>query len=512
MADRLTLRTRASGVLLHPTSLPGPHGIGDLGRGALRFAEFLAEAGQRWWQMLPVGPTTRGHAPYTSPSSFAGNPLLLSIERLAADGLLSRRDLAPPPGLPAGRVRYDAVIRFKEPLLRKAAAAFSKRGRPGLDAFVRANASWLPDYALYEAIKASQGGAEWTDWEPALRRRDPAALERARKGLDGEVHYRLFLQLQFARQWEELKSFCARRGIGLIGDVPIFACHDSADVWTRPELFHLDVRGRPTDVAGVPPDYFSRDGQLWGNPLHRWEAHRRRGYDWWIARLRAVFRRFDAVRLDHFIGFHRVWAVPAGEKTARRGRWWPVPGAPFFEAVLRALGPIELIAEDLGIVTPEVKALRDRFGFPGMSVLQFAFGTDPEFSPYRVHNHPRRCVVYTGTHDNDTTVGWFRDRGGPGSTRTREEIRRERAEALRYLGGDGGEIHWDMIRMALLSPADTAILPAQDLLGLGSEARMNTPGTTKGNWMWRLGDGSPGPRIAARLRMLTETYGRVRKH
>ncbi|MBI2930778.1 MAG: 4-alpha-glucanotransferase [Planctomycetes bacterium] len=501
----MRLARRASGVLLHPTSLPSPYGIGDLGRAAFEFVDFLAAAGQKWWQMLPVGPIGPANSPYASPAAFAGNPLLLSLETWVEEGLLSRGDL--PESQPIGRADYDAVRTSRELLFRKAFRAF--RPDAEFDRFRTAGASWLDDFALYSALKEERKLAPWFEWEPDLRARRPEALARAREKLCGEIQYHLFLQYQFARQWAALRHHCAAKGVGLIGDVPIYMADDSVDVWAHPDLFELDASGRPVRVAGVPPDYFSQSGQRWGNPLYRWDVMRERGYEWWIHRLRTVFQRFDAARLDHFIGFVRCWAIPAEAPTAKEGKWLPGPGAAFFQSVFRALGPLEIIAEDLGSVTPEVHVLRDQFGLPGMRVLQFAFSTDPDSEIHRPYMHPRHCVVYTGTHDNDTTVGWFNDRGGPSSTRSPEDIARERAFMLRYLASEGREIHWDMIRLAFGSVADVAIVPAQDLLGLNSSARMNLPGSGQDNWEWRLpSETFDRESVARRLREMCETYGR----
>jgi 4-alpha-glucanotransferase len=511
---RLSLRNRSAGVLLHPTSLPGPHGIGDLGPEALRFAAALSDCGQSWWQMLPVGPVGAGDSPYASPSAFAGSPLLVSLKRLAEDGLLEPSDLRPRGGLDPRRVHYPNVAKFKEARLRKAFAAFEKRltartqERERFEAFC-AQSRWLPDFALFCALKDAQRGAAWTQWPSELRRRHPAALEKARGELQGEIRYHGFVQYQFSLQWERLRGFCADLGVGLIGDVPIYVAHDSADVWSRQDLFHLDGEGRPSLVAGVPPDYFSKTGQLWGNPLYRWDVLKAQDYGWWLERLRAVFARFDAARLDHFIGFHNYWEIPGGAKDAVGGRWRPGPGADFFEKVQEALGSPELIAEDLGVLTPEVVALRQRFDFPGMSVVQFAFSSWDERS--QPHRFPRRSVAYTGTHDNDTSVGWLRDQGGPTSTRTSEQVRAERENVLRYLGAadeSGAEIHWEIVRLALKSPADTAIIPVQDLLGRGSQDRMNLPGTATGNWQWRLQPEAWSPQLSGRLGLLTGAYGR----
>ena len=508
----MTLRKRASGVLLHPTSLPGPCGTGDLGLAAYKFADFLAACGQSWWQMLPVNPPGKGNSPYMSMSVFAGTPLLISLEKLAEDDLLAPDDIKPTEHLVQESVNYEAVNHFKDQFFREAFTAFEERksseDHARFKAFCEANNTWLADYALFCALKKLHRGLPWTDWEPEIRLREPSALERMQKRLGREVRYQCFLQYQFRRQWSELKQYCSKLGIGLIGDIPIFPAHDSAEVWANQELFYLDAYGRPTVVAGVPPDYFSETGQLWGNPLYRWHVLRERGYDWWIARLRSTYMLFDAVRLDHFIGFCRYWEVPAGAQTAEKGHWVEVPGEDFFEKVLGALGPLELIAEDLGAVTQEVYALRDRLDFPGMRVLQFAFCSD--MANYHLpHNYSRRCVVYTGTHDNNTTVGWFTGKEPRATTHSREEFQKEREYTLSYIRSDGQEIHWDMISLALSSVADIAIIPAQDLIGLGAEARMNQPGTNKGNWEWRLLDNALTENIGSRLSLLTETYGRT---
>lgn len=513
MTQPPTLTTRASGVLLHPTSLPGPYGVGDLGPEARVFVDFLAEGAQRWWQMLPVVPIGPGYSPYASPSAFAGNPQILSLEEIVSTGLLAKRDIRPPRGLTGSRAKFDAAWAFKEPLLRRAFERFEgdsgSRDRKSFDEFRGAAEAWLPDYALFEALKTLHGGRPWNEWERSLRLREPGALSRAREAHSGEVRFHEFLQFLFDRQWRALRARANGKGVGLIGDIPIFVARDSADVWANTSVFELDAEGMPLRVAGVPPDYFSATGQLWGNPLYRWEVLRRRGYVWWVLRLRATYARFDAVRIDHFIGFSRFYAIPAGEKTAVNGKYEPGPGADFFEKVLSALGPVSLIAEDLGSVTPEVKALRDQFGFPGMRVLQFAFSPDGESPSYLPHNHVKRAVVYTGTHDNDTTAGWFRTRNHAPTKAAREAAKREREFCLRYAASDGKEIHWDLIRLAMGSVADTAVFPMQDLLGLGTDARMNLPGSPAGNWSWRLIAGQASPRVAKRLAELTRTYGRA---
>ena len=497
---------RASGVLLHPTCLPGRFGCGDLGPGAYAFLDFLSQSGQSIWQVLPLGPTGYGDSPYQVLSSFAGNPLLISCERLLEEGLLSPADLSEIPPFPIERVDYGALIPFRKEMLRKSFARLNMVAGATLHAdferFCREHASWLEDFALFMALKDAHEGAPWYAWEPDIAARQPEALEDWRCKLHEECAFHEYLQFLFFRQWLALKQEANRRGIRIVGDLPIFVAHDSADVWTHPELFHLDERGMPIVVAGVPPDYFSATGQLWGNPIYRWDVLREQGYAWWIARVRATLAMVDCVRLDHFRGFEAYWEVPAGEKTAIRGRWVKGPGADLFYAIRSALQVphLPIIAEDLGVITAEVVALREQFELPGMKVLQFAFGggllehMDP---PYR---YPRNCVVYTGTHDNDTTLGWFRRSALPG----------ERELALRYTGSNGREFHWDFIRLALSSVADTAIIPMQDILGLDSDARMNYPGRDSGNWAWRCPPGAfTRAELIRRLADMTEIYGRA---
>ena len=502
------LGDRASGVLLHLTSLPGAHGCGDLGPQAHAFAQALAKAGQGWWQMLPVGPVGYGNSPYSAQSAFAGDPLLISVDRLVEDGLLPRGALDSEPPSAPGRVDYARVRAARERHLNAAFAAFAQRtaDHSAFEMFCADNAGWLEDFALYSAIKSASREAPWTDWDPELRARDPAALDRARHALRDGIHQRRFEQFVFARHWQALREECRRLGIGLLGDLPIFVAHDSADVWANRDLFFLDPQGQPTVVSGVPPDYFSATGQRWGNPLYDWKKLAQTKFRWWLLRFAQTFARFDAVRLDHFIGFTRAWEVPADEPTAENGRWTQGPGATLFEA----LGPAQLIAEDLGAVTPEVTALRDRFAFPGMKVLQFAFGTDPQAATFLPYSYERNSAAYTGTHDNDTSVGWFNDCGSP--QRSTEQCEKERRAALDYLGcgGDARDIHWQMIRGVWSSVANLAIAPLQDLLGLGSEARMNLPGTAAGNWEWRLAAPLPDD-VVERLGELTRIYGRTRR-
>ncbi len=503
---------RTSGILLHPTSLPGPWGIGDLGAEAVAFLEFLEETRQGLWQVLPLGPTGFGDSPYQCFSAFAGNPLLVSLDALRHEGLLDAADLPKKAALPEGPVDYGAVQELKGPRLRRAFEAFEEKAtaaeRADLESFCRENAAWLDDFALFMAAKRAHGGASWNEWESDLRQREAPALERVRRELAGDVRREQFAQFLFFRQWGSVREQARVRGIRILGDLPIFVAHDSADVWAHPEIFHLGADGRPSHVAGVPPDYFSATGQLWGNPLYRWDALARTGYRFWVERFRSALRLFDVVRLDHFRGFEAYWEVPADEETAANGRWVLGPGAVLFEAIEAALGPLPVVAENLGVITPEVEALRERFGWPGMAILQFAFGSDAHSNDFLPHNYERRLVVYTGSHDNDTAVGWWR--GGVGdTTRQPEEVEKERAFARDYLGTDGGEIHWDLIRMALTSVAETAIVPLQDVLGLGSEARMNVPSRSAGNWRWRFRREQLTPATRQRLRRLTEVCART---
>ncbi|HMV82430.1 MAG TPA: 4-alpha-glucanotransferase [Blastocatellia bacterium] len=509
---------RASGILLHPTSLPGRHGIGDLGREAYEFVDFLEAAGQSLWQVLPLGPTGYGDSPYQCFSAFAGNPLLINPDALVESGLLSAEDLAASPQFPVEQVDYGPVIEFKTKLLSNAHANFVERGSEEAKAeylkFTQQMAWWLDDYATYRAIKDEHDGKEWTTWEPYLRDRENQAMHFFRENHALEISRHKFWQYLFFKQWLALAAYANGKGVRIIGDVPIFVAHDSADVWANPQLFHLDEQGAPTLMAGVPPDYFSETGQLWGNPLYRWELMAEDGYQWWLKRIRATLSLVDVVRLDHFRGFEKYWAVPAGEDTAVNGEWLPGPGADFFNAIKAAFAdaenPMPIIAENLGMITPEVEKLREDFNLPGMSILQFAFGTDPQADEFKPYSFTPNTVVYTGTHDNDTTVGWFTSEGAGESTRSNDEVNEEREFVLKYLGTDGKEIHWDFIRLALASVADTAIIPLQDVLGLGSEARMNTPARESGNWGWRYKPEQLTPAIRDRLAELTEIYGRNR--
>jgi 4-alpha-glucanotransferase len=502
------LAARASGILFHPTSLPGPYGIGDMGNAAVRFLDSLALAGQSLWQVLPLGPTGYGNSPYACFSSFAGNPLLVSIDALRDWGLIEPQDLAGMPRFPEGRVDYGAAMRWKLPLLHVAARRFLASGdraaRVRYEEFRRAEAWWLEDYALFMAVKSEHQGAWNQAWDTDIALRDPAALQREKGRLSEQIALEEAMQFFFFSQWDSLREAAHRRGIAIIGDLPIFAAPDSADVWANKDLFLLDAQGRPAAVSGVPPDYFARTGQLWGNPLYDWDALSRTGFRFWIQRIRAALRLFDYVRVDHFRGFAACWAVPAGEPTAEHGRWVKVPGDLLFSAMERELGRLPIIAEDLGVISPEVSALRERLGFPGMRILQFAFdsaeaGTLDAENRFLPHNHTADSIVYTGTHDNDTTVGWFAGRTAA-----------ERDYLDRYAPFADPEVQWRLIRMALGSVCRFAVIPLQDVLGLGSEARLNTPGTTgDNNWTWRVPEGAFNAALAERLRALCALYGRT---
>ncbi|HPD16318.1 MAG TPA: 4-alpha-glucanotransferase [Planctomycetota bacterium] len=491
---------RSAGILLHPTSLPGRFGIGELGYTAHRFADFLAESGQSLWQILPLGPTGYGDSPYACFSAFAGNPFLLNLDWLASEGDLEPSELASAPRFPEEHVDFGWVYGWRNEVFPRAAARFRRSAvgarRADFDRFCYENAAWLDDYALFRALKDAHGGAVWSTWPEDLATRQPAALARARERLADAVFTHCYLQYQFLRQWSDLKRHANAKGIRIVGDIPIFVAFDSADVWAHPELFFLGPDLRPSVVAGVPPDYFSRTGQLWGNPLYRWDTMAADGFAWWVQRFRQTFRTVDIVRLDHFRGFAAYWEVPAGEETAINGRWVKGPGARFFEALKDALGELPIIAEDLGLITPDVEALRQQFEFPGMKVLQFAFTTDGTH-PYLPHRYERNCIVYTGTHDNDTTLGWYH---------TREA--KEKAALHRYLGPMAEPVNWALTRLAYESVADVAIVPLQDVLGLGGEARMNTPGQASGNWSWRFREDALTAELRGRLLDLALAYGR----
>ena len=495
-------RTRCSGLLLHPTSLPGPYGIGDLGPEAGRWLEWLAGTGCTFWQTLPLGPTGYGDSPYFCFSAFAGNPYLVSPDLLAAEGLLHPANLADTPDFPADRVDFGLVIPWKLGLLDRAFDLF-RDDPPAPSAarypsFRRAHRGWLDDYALFMALKEAHGGGPWAEWPAPLRHRRPGALREARASLALEVERQAFRQFLFFEQWGRLRGHARSLGLRIMGDAPMYVAGDSADVWAHPSLFKLDADLNPTVVAGVPPDYFAETGQLWGNPIYDWERHAADGYAWWISRLAALAELADLVRIDHFRAFVDYWEVPAGSPTAAVGRWVWGPGAAFFQKAEEALGGLPIVAEDLGQLHPEVPALVEELGLPGMKVLQFAYDGDPA-NPFLPRNHSADCVVYTGTHDNDTTVGWYRS------------LRPEQRRVVRAaLGSTGRGIAWDLIRTAWASPAFLAVAPLQDILEVGPESRMNTPGSFGGNWSWRMGPGAATRARQERLAAVNREAGRYR--
>lgn len=507
----MSLDLRLAGVLLHPTSLPGRFGIGDLGPECLRFLDWMRDAGLGWWQVLPLGPTSFGDSPYQCFSAFAGNPLLVSPDVLLRDELLGADDIVPPSTFSAERVEYGPVIEWKTQLLRRAYDRFrADKKSPHVKEFAAfqkrpAVKTWLEDYALFRVCKDLHDGRSWDQWDAKLRKRDKTALAKIRKEHAHNIEFHMFAQFLFFLQWDRIRKAAHERNIRVIGDAPIYVAFDSADTWANQEIFQLDKNGHPTAVAGVPPDYFSATGQLWGNPLYNWKKLKEDKYAWWIARMEAIYAVVDFVRLDHFRGFMGYWSVPFGEKTAEKGKWIKGPGADFFNALKKHFKGLPIIAEDLGEITPDVIEVRDRFGLPGMKILQFAWGVaaldpivpDPA-SFFTPHNHTPNCVVYTGTHDNDTTLGWWRESSRPA----------ERHHMQIYLATDGGMAHWDLVRAAFMSVANTAIVPMQDFLGLGSEARMNFPGKSGGNWSWRMKPEQLSWDLARHIQSLTLLYQR----
>lgn len=495
---------RASGILLHPTSLPGRYGIGDLGAHAYRFVDFLEESQQSLWQILPLGPTGHGNSPYMAYSAMAGNPLLINMETLQAQGLLDHEDFTLGQGFSDQAVDYWAVYDFKLTLLRKAAGRFkeiaSEGDRRAFDEFRKHCREWLEDYGLFMALKDVNGGVPWSQWDSAIAKRDPFTLNQARVDLAAEIFFHEYMQFEFYRQWSGLKKYANERGIKIVGDMPIYVAHDSADVWARPENFMLNEETlEPSQMAGVPPDYFSETGQLWGNPTYNWEAVQADGFSWWLQRLQAMLEQVDIIRIDHFRAFAAFWAVPAGHETAMNGEWVDAPGEAFFETVEKELGQLPFLAEDLGLIDEDVEALRDKFDLPGMKILQFAFGGDHK-NPYLPFNIDTNFVVYTGTHDNDTTVGWFT-----------QATDYEKQRLAAYIGAfNPDSVHWSMIRLAMSSTANQSVIPLQDILGLGSQARMNTPGVGTGNWEWRYSQAMLTPTMCEQLKQMTHLYGRAR--
>ena len=493
---------RRSGVLMAISSLPGKYGIGCFSKEAYKFVDDLCEAGQSLWQILPLGPTSYGDSPYQSFSTFAGNPYFIDPETLIRKKWLTPRDCeAYDWGSDAQNVDYEKIYNSRFRLLRKAYRRSKIASDRGFQRFVKANAFWLPDYALFMALKDAHGGKSWDTWEKALRFREKDALDRAKQKYASDIEFYEFIQYEFSLEWKELKKYANKKGIEIVGDIPIYVAFDSSDTWAYPGLFEFDEELHPIAVAGCPPDYFSADGQLWGNPLYRWDVHRKKGYSWWMKRLENCFRLYDVVRIDHFRGFDEYYRIPWPAENARKGKWMKGPGYDLFRTMKKKLGDKPVIAEDLGLLTPSVLRLVARTGYPGMKVLQFAFNPEEE-TEYLPQNHIKNSVVYTGTHDNDTTLSWYR-----GLTS------RERKFASEYLNipqnTTDKEIPWCFIRSAYMSVADTVIVPMQDILSLPQRARMNTPSTIGGNWQWRMKEGAFSNPVKKKLRRFAKLYGRI---
>lgn len=505
---------RCSGILLHPTSLPGRHGIGEIGPQSILWLETLERMGQKLWQILPLGPTGYGNSPYQSLSSFAGNPLMISIDALVMDGVVTPGDLEMLPSFPEHKVDFGPVIEVRSAFLKHAARNFLKQCEVSpllhraFEAFCEREQYWLDDFALFMSLKSAHEGKPWTDWPRGLALREPEAIAQAIVTHEAEIEECKALQFLFHRQWNKMRAKAHELKIQIIGDIPIFTAHDSADVWANRELFHLDEDGNPTFVAGVPPDYFSATGQRWGNPLYDWEKHIATNFAWWKARMRKTLSLVDVVRIDHFRGFAAHWEIPASEATAVKGRWVEAPGDELFNALKEDLGVVPVIAEDLGVITPDVEELRDRHGFPGMRVMQFAFGADSLAKEYIPDNYPEHCVAYTGTHDNDTTLGLFHSGPDENTTRTLEMVEAERRTILNYTKTDGSELHWDYIKAVWHSKAHFALCPMQDVLGLGSDSRMNVPGKSGDFWSWRFAWQQLTPAIEQRLKEITVASNR----
>lgn len=495
------LNRRVSGILLHPTSLPGPLGNGDFGADAYRFIDWLKNAGQGYWQMLPLGELGTGNSPYMCRSAFAGNILLIDLKELAEQGWLNPEELIPSPGMQPGRVDYHLAYSFRTTRLQHAASAFfsseNKEMRHSYESYCQDESGWLDDYALFMTIATRQGWQPWFDWPIELARRDRKALRKVETDNSDEIGFWKFCQWSFARQWLNLKNYAHANGVRLIGDVPIFVAHQSADVWVHPELFELDANGHSTVVAGVPPDYFSETGQLWGNPLYRWQQHESTGYSWWIERMQHALKLADMVRIDHFRGFAAYWEIPAGAENAIGGQWVAGPGEKLFDALRQTIPDLPIIAEDLGVITPDVMELRDKFKLPGLRVLQFAFG-DGDDNYFLPHHYIANTIAYTGTHDNDTSIGWWHSAS-----------QHEKDYACHYLHSDGHAINWDMMHAISASVANAVIFPMQDVLGLSSDHRMNYPGRPDGNWEWRFSWEQLLPEQTSRLQQMSIDYSRL---
>ncbi len=496
-------QNRASGILLHPTSLPGPDGIGDLGPEAYRWVDFLEHTGTQFWQILPLGPTGYGDSPYQCFSAFAGNPYLISMTFLLDQGLLTKSDLSDRPGFPLEKVDYGPVIEWKLKILKISFGNFQSGDHPDLQlafkAYQENEREWLEPFTLFMAIKTQQNYVAWDKWPEDLRKRKREALDQFKSDFPEEIKLQAYMQFLFHRQWQALRAYAHEKGIRIIGDIPIFVAYDSADVWVNKHLFSLDKEDLPEVVAGVPPDYFSKTGQLWGNPLYKWEVHKATGYAWWLKRMQAVLNQVDIVRLDHFRGFEAYWEIPYGNETAVEGQWVQGPGKDFFRVVKKELGELPIIAEDLGVITKKVKKMREKFNLPGMKILQFAFASDPD-DDFLPHNFPKNCVAYTGTHDNNTTRGWYDS-----------APEREKDFCRRYFARSGQDIAWSMIRVLWQSKAAWVLAPMQDFLNLGQWARMNYPGNPSGNWNWRMHPDVINEGLIARLYETNYLYGRLPK-
>jgi 4-alpha-glucanotransferase len=497
------LKERSSGILLHPTSLPGKYGIGTLGKAAIDFIDFLVKAKQTYWQILPLGPTGYADSPYQCFSAHAGNPNLIDLDLLVKAKLLHPDDLNDYPHFHEEKIEYEQIQQLRLPLLKKAFQSFMHNAdsleKLAYRNFQKDQGKWINDYALFRAIKVNREQRPWYLWEEPLKKREPEALKAMQMTLHDEIEFHKFLQFIFFRQWMAVKDYAQKHKIRIIGDIPLYVALDSADAWGNPEIFEFDAELNPLRVGGVPPDYFSENGQLWGNPLFRWDVLKETGYRWWIDRIKTNLFLYDVIRIDHFRGFAAYWAVPYGEKTAINGKWITCPGKDFFDVLRAEFGDLPIIAEDLGVITPDVEEIRDGFGLPGMKILQFAFDSS-EANDYIPHNYVKNCIVYTGTHDNDTVVGWYRNASES-----------DKKYVLDYLNTGDHDIHWSFIRLAMASVAYTAVTPMQDLLGLDSSARMNLPGTTQNNWQWRVRAEYLSPELAARLAHFTLLYGRARK-
>jgi len=500
---------RSSGILLHITSLPGRYGIGEIGPHAYTFIDRLKTMGQHLWQILPIGPTGFSASPYQLLSTFAGNPFLISFDLLLKNGLLKKSELQSLNAFSKTRIDFKSILPLRSSVLNIVAEKFysraSKESITDFCDFCSNNGAWLDDYSLFTTLKELHKNQTWADWKSEYKDRNPDALSEIKEKYKANILKVKILQFLFHDQWKSLMDYAHQKNVYIIGDIPIYVAYDSADVWANQSLFHLDKKGKMDRLSGAPPCYFSKEGQLWGNPIYNWDVHKITGYTWWVSQIKKLFTMVDIVRIDHFNGFVKYWEVPANSKTAKNGYWVQGPGEDFFEVITQELGPLPIIAEDLGEASGDAEPIRKKFGFPGLEILQFAFGEEKKPGDY-----PEICVVYTGTHDNDTTKGWFTMKPEHGRVQSESEIVAERKTVLEYFGTDGSEIHWDMIDFALQSSANTTIIPLQDVMGLGSDARMNIPATANGNWAWRFSWDMLSDDMITRLKYLTKIYNRTK--